>query len=305
MNTTFTELVGGDAFVSAWMGLAVVSMVSLLFIDAPYGRHQTTGWGPTTSARLGWVIMETPALLIMAGLFIAGDRFDDVALWIYVLMWCIHYFHRSWIYPCRARIAGKTMPLAISGMGAFFQTVNSTLNGEHLFLLERAPGQDWLSDPRLWIGLAIFILGMICNIHSDTVLLNLRKDRDVAAAAAAAAEEGVPLAPEPEPEAEPEAEPESKSESAPEPEPAPEPEAGGGYVIPRGGMFRYVSAPNYLGEMMEWLGFAIATWSLTGLSFFVWTVANLGPRAFANHRWYKNRFPDYPPERRALIPCLC
>jgi protein-S-isoprenylcysteine O-methyltransferase Ste14 len=74
------------------------------------------------------------------------------------------------------------------------------------------------------------------------------------------------------------------------------------YEIPRGGLFRFVSAPNYLGELLEWTGWALATWSLAGLSFAVFTAANLAPRAWSNHRWYRERFADYPEERRALIP---
>jgi 3-oxo-5-alpha-steroid 4-dehydrogenase 1 len=74
------------------------------------------------------------------------------------------------------------------------------------------------------------------------------------------------------------------------------------YKIPRGGLFRFVTMPNYLGELMEWLGFALATWSLAGLAFAVFTAANLAPRALANHRWYREKFPDYPKERKALVP---
>ena len=75
-----------------------------------------------------------------------------------------------------------------------------------------------------------------------------------------------------------------------------------GYKIPRGGLYRWVSSPNYLGEMMEWAGWALATWSLAGLSFFLWTVANLLPRAMANHRWCLEKLPNYPAARRAVIP---
>jgi protein-S-isoprenylcysteine O-methyltransferase Ste14 len=78
-----------------------------------------------------------------------------------------------------------------------------------------------------------------------------------------------------------------------------------GYRIPQGGAYRWVSCPNYLGEIVEWLGWALATWSLGGLAFAAYTMANLVPRALANHRWYRERFPDYPPERRALIPYVC
>jgi 3-oxo-5-alpha-steroid 4-dehydrogenase 1 len=75
-----------------------------------------------------------------------------------------------------------------------------------------------------------------------------------------------------------------------------------GYDIPQGGLFRWVSSPNYLGEIVEWTGWAIATWSLAGLSFALWTAANLAPRARSNHAWYQQQFPGYPDERKALIP---
>jgi len=77
-----------------------------------------------------------------------------------------------------------------------------------------------------------------------------------------------------------------------------------GYKVPRGGLYRWVSCPNYLGELVAWIGWALATWSLAGAAFAVYTAANLVPRALAHHRWYRDRFPDYPPERRALVPGL-
>jgi protein-S-isoprenylcysteine O-methyltransferase Ste14 len=79
-------------------------------------------------------------------------------------------------------------------------------------------------------------------------------------------------------------------------------EASDTYQIPEGGLYRWISCPNYLGEIIEWLGWAIATWSLAGLAFAVWTAANLAPRARAHHRWYTETMPDYPAERKALVP---
>ncbi|NNK31690.1 MAG: 3-oxo-5-alpha-steroid 4-dehydrogenase [Xanthomonadales bacterium] len=77
-----------------------------------------------------------------------------------------------------------------------------------------------------------------------------------------------------------------------------------GYGIPRGGGFRWISSPHYLGEIVQWTGWAVMTWSLAGLAFALFTFCNLAPRALANHRWYRERFPDYPPGRRALVPGL-
>ena len=74
------------------------------------------------------------------------------------------------------------------------------------------------------------------------------------------------------------------------------------YVIPQSKLFRYVSCPNLSGELIEWLGFAILCWNLPALTFFIWTAANLVPRAISHHRWYHQKFTNYPPERKAIIP---
>ena len=76
----------------------------------------------------------------------------------------------------------------------------------------------------------------------------------------------------------------------------------GEYSVPHGGLFRWVSCPNYLGEIVEWIGWALLTWSPAGLAFAVWTTANLAPRARAHHHWYRDRFHDYPAKRKALVP---
>ncbi len=59
-----------------------------------------------------------------------------------------------------------------------------------------------------------------------------------------------------------------------------------------------------LGEIVQWAGWALATWSAAGLAFCSLTIANLAPRARSNQRWYRSEFPDYPHDRRALIPYL-
>lgn len=75
-----------------------------------------------------------------------------------------------------------------------------------------------------------------------------------------------------------------------------------GYRIPRGGMFRWVSSPHYLGEIVQWTGWAVMTWSLAGVAFALFTFCNLAPRAVSNHRWYRERFVDYPARRKILVP---
>ena len=77
-----------------------------------------------------------------------------------------------------------------------------------------------------------------------------------------------------------------------------------GYVIPTGGLFRFISCPNHFGEIIEWTGWALMTWSAPGLSFAVWTFANLMPRALHHHKWYKKTFINYPEERKAVFPYI-
>lgn len=62
------------------------------------------------------------------------------------------------------------------------------------------------------------------------------------------------------------------------------------HYIPRGGMFRYVSSANYFGELLEWVGFAVLTWSAAGAVFAIWTFANLAPRARKINRRYAEEF---------------
>nr|AIH07329.1 steroid 5-alpha-reductase [Echinacea purpurea] len=82
-------------------------------------------------------------------------------------------------------------------------------------------------------------------------------------------------------------------------------EGGGGYRIPRGGLFEFVSCANYFGEIVEWVGWWVMTGSWVGLGFLLYTCANLVPRSRANHKWYLEKFgEDYPKGRKAVIPFL-
>ena len=78
------------------------------------------------------------------------------------------------------------------------------------------------------------------------------------------------------------------------------------HYIPRGGLFRYVTSANYLGEFVEWSGYALLTWSLGGLAFAVWTFANLAPRARSIHRKYISEFGNEYEKlgRRYILPLI-
>lgn len=234
------------------IGLAVLTALVLLFFRAPYGRHYRGGWGPSVPAWLGWVIMESPAVVLFCGIHLLGeDRFELVPL-ILLGVWQVHYVHRTFVYPFLQR-SQRPMPLVIALLGVAFNSLNAYINARWISHLGEYT-TAWLSDPRLWIGVGVFGLGFAINKKADRMLRALRRPGD------------------------------------------------GGYSIPRGWLYEWISCPNYLGEIIEWIGWAIATWSLPGLAFALYTAANVGPRALANHRWYREQFPDYPERRRALIP---
>ncbi len=64
------------------------------------------------------------------------------------------------------------------------------------------------------------------------------------------------------------------------------------HYIPRKHLYKYVTSANYFGEVTEWVGYAILTWSPAGLLFAVWTFANLAPRAKSLTEKYEAEFGD-------------
>ncbi len=75
------------------------------------------------------------------------------------------------------------------------------------------------------------------------------------------------------------------------------------HYLPTGGIYRYVTSGNYFGELVEWIGFAVLTWSPAAVVFVVWTFANLAPRAHAIRRRYREEFgEDAVGKRKRMIP---
>lgn len=70
------------------------------------------------------------------------------------------------------------------------------------------------------------------------------------------------------------------------------------HYLPQKGMYRYVTSANYFGEIVEWTGFAILTWSISGAIFAWWTFANLVPRAASIYQRYLNEFGPQMKERK-------
>jgi 3-oxo-5-alpha-steroid 4-dehydrogenase 1 len=250
-------------FWAAMASAAVVALISVV-LPSPYGRFGSKRFGVGLSPKLGWLLMELPATVAFTGFFLAGPRRGDLVPLIFLGVWLVHYGNRGFVFPLLIRVpkgVKGSFSLVTITVGWGVTTVHGYLHAAYFTSVGPHYTVDWLTDPRFLIGLPLYLVSLVLNIHSDAVLRNLRSKDEVAAG------EKV-------------------------------------YRIPKGGLFRWVTSPSYLTELTAWAGFAIFTWSPGGLFILAISLANLVPRARATHRWYRGRFADYPPGRKALVPFL-
>ena len=239
--------------ITIWVVIAVGTFIYLFFDNAPYGRHIRKGWGVVIPARIAWVIMESPCVILMIAFgLIVKDQLQLVHQ-VFLLLWLTHYIHRTFIYPLVIQITNPSMPISIAASAFFFNIINVTIQAIGIFYYTQY-SNEWLSSTPFLIGLGFFLLGMFINIRSDYIMIALKKRK------------------------------------------------GPGYHLPNSFLYKHLSAPNYFGEIIEWIGWAILTSSISGVVFLIWVIANLFPRALAHHRWYLSKFENYPKNRKAIIP---
>ena len=240
-------------FLTIWVFIAICTFIYLFYESAPYGRHIKNGWGIEIPARLGWIVMESPCVILMiAYALIVRDQLNIIHQ-IFLLLWLAHYVHRTFIYPFAVEMTNPKMPISIALSAFFFNIVNVSIQAFGIFYFTEY-SSDWISSPIFISGLTLFLIGMFINMKSDYYIASMKKIK------------------------------------------------GPGYHIPDGFLYKYISAPNYFGEIIEWIGWAILTWSISGAVFLIWVIANLFPRAISHHRWYKDKFDNYPKNRKAIIP---
>jgi protein-S-isoprenylcysteine O-methyltransferase Ste14 len=153
--------------------LAAITLAALLFVIAPYGRHARRGWGPTIPARVGWIVMESPAVIFFAAVYAAGPHRSELAPLVLLALWMVHYLHRAFIFPMRMRASGRRMPVLIAVLAIAFNLLNGWNNARWLSTDGSYP-TTWLTDPRFLGGSALFLAGFVGNLVSDIALLRLR-----------------------------------------------------------------------------------------------------------------------------------
>ncbi|MCL1969045.1 MAG: DUF1295 domain-containing protein [Bacteroidetes bacterium] len=241
-------------YIYLWVmiAIAVVTFITLFFVEAGYGMLRSEKWGKTINNKWAWFFMEFPIFIAMIILWLCSPNRWHVVPIVFLLIFQSHYLQRALIFPFL--IKGKSkMPIGIMCMGIAFNILNSMMQGYWIFYVayEQIPqalfvqADNWFLSWQFIFGICLFIGGYIINLYSDYIIRHLRKDPN-----------------------------DTK------------------HYFPKGFMFKYVTSANYFGELIEWLGFAILTWSVSGLVFFIWTFANLVPRANAIYKHYKKEFPE-------------
>ena len=235
----------------AMAAVGLLVFICLFFVKAGYGYLSTSNWGPKINNKVAWVWMEAPAFFFLLfytvkyGLTVTEPVNCNLVLYIMAGLFLVHYFQRSFIFPLLMR-GNSTMPIIVMAMGIIFNTLNSYFIAAWLYKFAPADYYTikWLVNPKFLVGLAIFIAGMVINLHSDYVIRHLRQPGDTK------------------------------------------------HYIPKKGLYKYVTSANYFGELTEWIGFAILTWSLPGLLFAFWTFCNLAPRSKSLTEKYIEEFGD-------------
>ncbi len=225
------------------------------------GRFGESKSGFRLSSKMGWVLMELPALIVFPIVYFAGKNSMQPVPLFFLCVWIFHYTNRALVNPLLMRTAAgskNSFDPSVMVFGWVVLALHSYLNAAYISEFGSQYTASWFQDPRFIAGVVIYAFGFSLNVYSDAILRSLR-----------------PKIPNPD-----------------------EPR----YKIPFGGFFKFVSCPQYLGEIISFVGLATMTWNLGAVFVVAVTAANLIPRALITHKWFNKQFDDYPKERKAIFP---
>ena len=159
--------------------LAIVVFIALFFVQAGYGIFHTKKWGWSIPNKIGWILMEAPAFIVLFYLWWTSSARFEIPELIFFLLFELHYFQRSFVFPLLMK-GNSQMPISILAMGVLFNSINGFLLGESLFHLvsDTFYTAAWFGQPLSAAGLFLFFIGMAVNLHSDHVIRNLRPAGD-------------------------------------------------------------------------------------------------------------------------------
>lgn len=244
--------------------IVLVTAIAAPFVPTPYGRFADPKWGISLDPRLGWFLMELPASVsFYLTYFLLGGEHRFEPFPLFVLfVWTCHYANRGFLMPLFMRVPKGQK----SGFGLMVVSIGWVVTSLHGYL-----NASWVTRFHSPNGVEAFLdwrflVGIA--LYYGGLAANLHADHILRTLRTKDEVE--------------------RGERV--------------YRIPVGGLHRWVTNASYLAELILWAGFAVFTWSPGGIYILAISAANLVPRAVSTHRWYRERFADYPKERKILIP---
>ena len=233
--------------------VGLVVFISLYFVDAGYGKMRTEKWGPAMSNKAGWFLMEAPVFLVVLYLYFKSlPLYDGVTA--NVPYW-VFFLLFEFHYFQRSFI----FPFLLKGKGKMpfaimiLSFIWNVINGYiQGFWLFHLAPQFY---PDLYTPDWVTTPQFIIGTVLFVIgwCINMHSDYVI------------------------------RTLRKP---------GDTNHYLPKKGLYKYVTSANYLGEITEWLGFAILTWSLAGLLFFWFSCCNLVPRSNSIYKKYEEEFPD-------------
>lgn len=251
-----------DLVLALALAFAAVIAVAAPLVPSPYGRFASARFGLALDPRLGWFLMELPATVTFLWFYLHGPHRFHPVPLLFLCIWLVHYGNRGFFFPLSIRTP-RGARASFSLLVIAMGWIVTSLHGYLNATYFASLGPRY---DLAWLVDPRFLGGLA--LYAASLALNIHSDaivRRLRTRAEIDAGEKV-------------------------------------YRIPCGGLFRYVSSPSYLTELTAWAGFALAAWSLAGVFILAVSAANLVPRAISIHAWYRSRFPDYPRDRKVLIP---
>ena len=139
-------------------------------ISSDMNMEITNKKGKKRSLKVKSISKDNSKKLILWFLSPADDK--GIA-WIFFIIWNVHYFNRSIIFPLRQKQTAKC-PIAIVLSAVFFNIINGFTNGYFLGYLAQYDF-NYIYSVEFIIGFMVLILGIIINIKSDNILIQIKK----------------------------------------------------------------------------------------------------------------------------------
>ncbi|XP_076065394.1 3-oxo-5-alpha-steroid 4-dehydrogenase 1-like isoform X2 [Oratosquilla oratoria] len=134
-------------------GLFIYGVITILLPKAPYGRYSNSRYGFSIPARLAWFVQECPSFLVPAVLVVWGRKrtYQSITNQISLGMFLMHYFQRSFIYPCLMKSSSPTPfgPFLFAFLTCLY---NGVLHGMYFVNYQAYDDKEWLWKPTFWIG---------------------------------------------------------------------------------------------------------------------------------------------------------